>query len=89
MQDAGGDLKDCPWKLPTAESAPRTAASAQPLAPQSTILRFGPDGSLDLGQLKDVFGMELGKTVALKKDSEGKVFPVSYTHLTLPTIYSV
>ena len=67
VQDAGGDLKDCPWKLPAAASAPETAASAQPLAQQSTILTFSADGSLDIGQLKNVFGMELGTTVALKK----------------------
>ena len=68
VQDHGGDLKDCPWKLPTAASAPETAASAQPLAQPSTILTFGADGSLSIGQLKKIFGMELGTTVALKKD---------------------
>ena len=32
-----------------------------------------------------VFGMALN----LERDSVGSVVPVSYTHLTLPTIYSV
>ena len=44
-------MKDCPWKLPTAASAPKTAASAQPLAQQSTILTFGADGSFDIVKL--------------------------------------
>ena len=38
---------------------------------------FGADGSLDIGQLKDVFGMELGTTVALKKDSNGNVLHIA------------
>ena len=76
VQDAGADLKDCPWKLPAAASAPEAAASAQ-MAQQSTLLTFGADGSLDIGQLKNVFGMELGKTVTLKKDSNGIVFHIA------------
>ena len=77
VQDAGGDLKDCPWKLPTAASAPATAASAQPLAQRSTVLTFGADGALDIGQLKNVFGMELGKAVTLKKDSDNIVLHIA------------
>ena len=73
VQDAAGDLADCPWKLPEAASAPETAASAQ----QSTILTFGADGSLDIGQLKNVFGMELGTTVVLKKNSSGIVYHIT------------
>ena len=33
VQDAGGDLTNCPWKLPTAEPAPGTAASAPKVDP--------------------------------------------------------
>ena len=46
---------------------------------QSTILTFAADGSLDTRQLKDVFGMELGTTVALNKDSNGIVFHIATT----------
>ena len=71
--DAGGDLEDCPWYLPTdASAAAASAASAQPLGEQSTILEFDADGSLDLGQLKSVFGMEVGMAVAPKTDRGGK-----------------
>ena len=72
--DAGGDSEGCPWNLPTdASAAAASAASAQPLGEQSTILEFDADGSLDLGQLKSVFGMEVGTTVALKTDSKCNV----------------
>ena len=86
VKDAGGDLKDCPWQLPTAAPAPQAAASAQPLAQQSTILTFGADGSLDIGQLKDVFGMELGTTVTLKKDSNGIVFHIAKVSDTITLV---
>ena len=76
VKAAGGDLKDCPWELPT-DAAPETAASAQPLDKQSTILTFAADGSLDTRQLKDVFGMELGTTVALKSDKQGNALHIS------------
>ena len=74
VNDNGGDLKDCPWELPTAASAPHAAASAQPFTQNSTILTFGADGSLDIGQLKSVFGMELGTTVRLKKKAKALYF---------------
>ena len=54
-----------------------TPPPAQPSAQQSTILTFGADGSLDIGQLKSVFGMELGTTVALKKDSSDNVLHIA------------
>ena len=54
-----------------------TPPSAQPSAQQSTILTLGADGSLDIGQLKSVFGMELGTTVALKKDSSDTVLHIA------------
>ena len=63
-------------KLPAAESAPEAAASAQPLAQRSTIHMFNADGPLDIKQFKGVFGMELGTTVALKKDSNGNVLHI-------------
>ena len=50
---------------------PQSAASTQPVALQSTILKFGADGSLDIGQLKSFFGMELGTTVTLKAGTSG------------------
>ena len=76
--DAGGDFEDCPWNLPRNPSAAAaSAASAQPLGEQSTILEFDADGSLDLGQLKSVFGMEVGTTVALKTDSKCNVFHIA------------
>ena len=70
-------MKDCPWKLPAAASAPEAAASAQPLDKLNTILTFAADGSLDTRQLKDVFGMELGTTVALKTGTSGDVWHIA------------
>ena len=55
VQEAGGDLSKSPWK--PLEAAP--AASAQPMAKENAILVFAADGSLDIGQLKNVFGVEL------------------------------
>ena len=73
VQLNGGTMHNCPWKLPAAESAPRTP-SCRPLEhADRTPLKFGEDGSLDICQLKDVFGMELGETVALKKGSSSNV----------------
>ena len=74
VKDNGGDMKGCPWELPTAASVPHAAASAQPLAPNWTLLTYGADGSLDIGQLKSVFGMELGMTVTLKKTATALYF---------------
>ena len=75
--DAGGDFEDCPWNRPRNGSAAASAASAQPLGQQGTILEFDADGSLDLGQLKSVFGMEVGTTVALNTDSKSNVFHIA------------
>ena len=79
VQLAGGNISASPWKVPadapTAPAQPdasstRTAASAQ------TIVEFAADGSLDIGQLKSVFGFELGSTVQLKTGS-GTVFHIA------------
>ena len=71
VNDAGVDLSGCPWELPAAESAP-SAASAQPLDKVNSIVAFGSDGSLDIGQLRSVFGM--GTTVALETGTSGAVW---------------
>ena len=49
---------------------------------------------LNIGHLLDHFFMLIFTTAVLTMESEfadsyGRLLPVSYTHLTLPTIYSV
>ena len=61
VRDAGGNASNSPWEPPAAESAP--AASAQ-VDKQNTITQLVSDGSLDIGQFKKDFGMELGTFVA-------------------------
>ena len=62
----GGDLSTSPWKLPAAP--PAASAQKEPGSINTdTIARFAADGSLDVGQLKSVFGFELGITVQLKE----------------------
>ena len=70
VKEAGGDLSKCPWKLPS-------AVPAQPAKKEDAILAFAADGSLDPGQLKDVFGMELGTTVVLKVKGDHPVYHIA------------
>ncbi len=62
VKDKGGDMTECPWKLPK--------ASAQ-IPKESIIVEYGSDGSMSASQLKTVFGMELGTTVTLKAPGTG------------------
>ena len=62
VRDMGGDMSKCPW---TVTDAP--AASAQSASKESAIVEYAADGSMSQTSLKDVFGMELGTTVTLKK----------------------
>ena len=73
----GGVLKECPWELPTAASAAEAAPAKPPSAVANAIVQFGEDGSLDIEQLKKVFGMKLGTTVALKNGSSAIVFHIA------------
>ena len=71
----GGNIETSPWPLPTA----KTAASAQRTL---KVLEIAPDGSIDQQQLKNVFGMELGKTVQLKKQEKDESGPLHVYHIT-------
>ena len=62
VRDMGGDMSKCPW---TVTDAP--AASAQSASKECAIVVYAADGSMSQTSLKDVFGMELGTTVTLKK----------------------
>jgi len=67
VQNAGGDLKDCPWE----PLEPASAESAPAATADNTIVKYNADGALDIGQLKSRFGMDLGKTVQLKSPGPG------------------
>ena len=65
VKDKGGDMTECPWKLPKAKG--------DQIPKDTIILEYGSDGSMSASQLKNAFGMELGTTVARKPKVSPKV----------------
>ena len=62
--------------------SPRCTGCISPWQPDMKILEFAADGSLNQKQIKDTFGMELGRTVQLKKQDKDNSGPLTVYHIT-------
>ena len=89
----------CAVVHPCDESSLRAAVDAAqerliipiPVGPEARIRRVAADHKLDLSgvSIVDAPHSEAAAEAGVRLAREGKVEAVSYTHLTLPTIYSV